>query len=113
MPGHDETQVIELPDSRLMAFSRMEGQNDAGLLLSESDDKGLTWVRTWKLLQPNQWPFGIALSDDLGQTWPDANRVLLGWDSLDIDTGYPSTVQLADGTMLATPFLPIRLGIFE
>lgn len=123
IPGHDETQVIELPDGRLMAFSRMDGDKDFGLLLSESDDKGYTWVRTRKLLKPNQWPFdatvlnngqlllsyglrtgpfgaGVMLSEDLGKTWDEPKQVLLGWDSLDIDTGYPSTVQLGDGTIV-------------
>lgn len=123
IPGHDETQVIELPDSRLMAFARMDGEKDFGLLLSESDDKGYNWVRTRKLLKPNQWPFdatvlksgqlllsygsrtgpfgaGVILSDDLGKTWNEEGRMLLGWDSNGMDTGYPSTVQLGDGTIV-------------
>lgn len=123
VPGHDETQMIELPDGRLMTFSRMDGEKDFGLLLSESDDKGYTWVRTRKLLKPGQWPFdatvlkdgqlllsygsrtealgaGVILSKDLGKTWDEERRVLLGWDSLSGDTGYPSTVQLADGTIV-------------
>lgn len=123
LPGNDETQVIELPDGRLMAFSRLEGKTDFGLLLSESDDKGYTWVRTRKMMKPQQWPFdatvlksghlllsygtrvdrfgaGVVLSKNLGQTWDEEHRVLLGWDSLNTDTGYPSTVQLDDGTIV-------------
>jgi hypothetical protein len=125
LPGHDETQVIELPDGRLMAFARMDGEKEAGLLLSESDDQGRTWIRSRKLLQPNQWPFdatvlksghlllsfgsrigagqfgaGVMLSRDLGKTWDEKTLALLGSDSLDTDTGYPSTVQLDDGTIV-------------
>lgn len=124
VPGsHDETLVIELPDRRLMAFTRRDGETDFGLLLSESDDKGYTWIRSRKLLKALQWPFdatllrsghlllsygsrldrygaGVMLSKDLGNTWDEEHRVLLGWDSLSNDTGYPSTVQLDDGTIV-------------
>lgn len=123
MPGHDETQVIELPDGRLMAFTRMDGDREFGLLLSESDDGGRKWVRTRKLMQSGQWPFdatvlksgnlllsygsrvgrygaGVLVSRDLGKTWNEKERVLLGWDSVSQDTGYPSTVQLDDGAIV-------------
>lgn len=123
LPGNDETQIIELPDGRLLAFTRLEGQTDFGLLLSESDDKGYTWPRTRKLLKAMQWPFdatllsngnlllsfgsrvgrygaGAMLSRDLGKTWDEEHRMLLGWDSLSQDTGYPSTVQLDDETLV-------------
>ena len=123
VPGHDETQVLETPDGRLMAFSRMDGDTKNGLLLSESDDHGRTWVRERKLMKAQQWPFdatvlasgrlllsygsrvdhlgaGVVLSDDGGKTWDVDRRVLVGWNSLRGDTGYPSTVQLDDGTIV-------------
>jgi hypothetical protein len=123
LPGHDETQVEELPDGRLMALTRMDNEREAGLLLSESDDHGYTWVRTRKLLQSSQWPFdltvlrsgnlllsygsrvgrfgaGVMLSRDMGKTFDDKHAVLLGWDSVSQDTGYPSTVQIDDGTIV-------------
>jgi hypothetical protein len=123
LPGHDETQVTELPDGRLMAFTRMDGERDAGLLLSESNDQGRTWPRTRKLMQSNQWPFdatvlksgnlllsygsrvghfgaGVLLSRDMGKTWDESQRVLIGWDSVSLDTGFPSAVQLDDGTIV-------------
>jgi hypothetical protein len=40
------------------------------------------------------------LSRDQGQTWDTQRGVLIGWDSLHTDTGYPSTVQLDDGTIV-------------
>lgn len=125
MPGYVETQVIEIPDGRLMAFTRADGEPEVGLLLSESNDKGKTWTQPRKVLKTNQWPFdatvlrsgsllltygsrggpgkfgaGAILSKDNGKTWDEKSSVLLGWDSLNVDTGYPSTVQLDDGTIV-------------
>ena len=123
LPGHDETQVVELPDGRLLAFTRIEEPGQHGLLLSQSADKGRTWTDSRKLLKAQQWPFdatvlksgrlllsygsrvgrfgaGVLLSDDGGKTWDESRQVLIGWDSLSTDTGYPSTVQLDNGTIV-------------
>jgi len=123
LPGHDETQVIEAPDGRWMAFTRIEESGPVGLLLSESRDAGRTWTNTRKLLRAQQWPYdatvlqsghlllsfgsrlghfgaGVVLSTDGGKTWDADHAVLVGWDSLNTDTGYPSTVQLDDGTIV-------------
>jgi sialidase-1 len=123
LPGHDETQVVELPDGRLLAFTRIEEPGPFGLLLSESADKGRTWTNSRRLLKAQQWPYdatvlesghlllsygsrvdhfgaGVVLSTDGGKTWDAEHRVLVGWDSLSTDTGYPSTVQLDDGTIV-------------
>ena len=123
LPGHDETQLLELPDGRLLAFTRLEEPGDHGLLLSESKDKGRTWGNSRKLLRPQQWPYcatllksghillsygsrvghfgvGLVLSTDGGKTWDEEHEVFAGWDSLNTDTGYPSTVQLDDGTIV-------------
>ena len=111
LPGHDETQVTELPDGRLMAFTRLEEPGGAGLLLSESSDKGRTWGNTRRLMKAQQWPFdatvlksghilisygsrldhfgaGVVLSRDDVKTWDEAHQTLIGWDSLSTDTGY-------------------------
>ena len=121
--GCDETQLFEFPDGRLAAFTRMEGDRNRGLRLSESDDQGRTWGKTRKLMKAQQWPFdatllrsghlllsygcrvgrfgaGVVLSKDNGKTWDEAHRVMVGWDSLNTDTGYPSTVQFDDGTIV-------------
>lgn len=123
LPGHDETQVIELLDSRLLAFTRIEEEGDHGLLLSESADAGRNWTIVRRLLRAGQWPFdatllasgslllsfgcrigpygaGVLLSPDGGETWDESQQILIGWDSLSTDTGYPSTVQLDDGTIV-------------
>ena len=43
---------------------------------------------------------GVLVSRDSGETWDEKHRVLLAWNSLSTDTGYPSTVQLKDGTIV-------------
>lgn len=123
LPGHDETQVLELPDGRLLAYTRAEGETVHGLMLSESTDMGRTWGKTRELLKAQQWPFdatllqsgslllsygsrrdyfgaAVMLSRDDGETWDEEHATFIGWDSLSIDTGYPSTVQLDDGTIV-------------
>jgi hypothetical protein len=123
LPGHDETQVLPLSGGRWLAFTRIEEPGGCGLLLSESRDGGRTWRESRRLLRANQWPFdatrladgrvllsygmrvgpfgaGALLSDDAGAAWNESRQVLLGWDSLNTDTGYPSTVQLDDGTIV-------------
>lgn len=123
LPGHDETQVIGLPDGRLLAFARIEETGPYGLMLSESSDGGRTWEKTRLLMKAQQWPFdatvlqsghlllsfgsrvdyfgaGVLVSEDGGETWDEQRAVAIGWDSLSTDTGYPSTVQLEDGTIV-------------
>jgi BNR repeat-like domain len=123
LPGHDETQAIEIADGRWLAFTRIEERGPFGLLLSESRDRGRTWINTRRLLKAQQWPYdvtvlksgklllsfgsrvgrfgaGVVLSRDGGRTWDIDHSVLVGWDSLNSDTGYPSTVQLDDGTIV-------------
>jgi hypothetical protein len=123
LPGHDETQLLALAGRRLLAFTRIEEPGPFGLLQSESSDGGRTWDRGRKLLRPQQWPYdatrlasgrlllsygsrverfgaGVVTSSDGGKTWDAARRVFVGWDSLNTDTGYPSTVQLDDGTIV-------------
>ena len=61
----DETQIFEFPDGRLTAFTRLEGQNHFGLLLSESDDHGRTWPRR------NKFPEGptVAVRCHAAEEW--------------------------------------------
>jgi outer membrane protein assembly factor BamB len=133
VPGHDETQLLEVPGGRLLAFTRIEEPGGHGLLLSESVDGGRTWPASRRLLRAKEWPFdatvlrsgtvllsfgyrvgpfgaGLAWSDDAGATWDPAKRVLVGWDSASADTGYPSTVELPDGTIVTMYYAAGRAG---
>lgn len=102
----------------------------------ESADLGFTWSEPTQLTRPHQHPadacllasgnllltygnrigelaVGAMLSRDLGRTWNWERRVVLARDSLTLrgkqwgDCGYPSTVQLDDGTIVT---LYYRLG---
>ena len=123
LPGHDETALLATPDQRILAFMRAQGSQTHGLDLTASADGGRTWSSPVQLLKPNQWPAdvcrlhsgnllltysnrtgpfgaGAAISRDDGNTWDYDHRVLLTWDCENTDCGYPSTVQLDDGTIV-------------
>jgi hypothetical protein len=123
--GHNETSLLELADGTLLAALRTSG----GMVdQAVSTDGGRTWseplpvtggpgrkslqhpadlVRLQSgnllLVYGNRLePFGMEaiLSADRGKTWGYDQRVLLGWNSLNTDCGYPSAVQLDDGTLV-------------
>ena len=62
-------------------------------------------------------PYGVkvAISKDNGATWPDKNTAFISWDSGNSDSGYPSAVQLADGSVaiisyaVGSKLLPLEL----
>jgi hypothetical protein len=117
-PDQDEFSLVRLPSGRLVAMARSNG-----LTGYHCDDAGRTWKQTAKVTKPNQHPadlcllksgtillvygsriepygVGAMLSRDGGQTWDHKHRVMLAWDSQNADTGYPSAVQLDDGTIV-------------
>jgi hypothetical protein len=96
---------------------------DAHIDQSVSLDKGYTWsdpvpvtqgsqhppdvcrLRSGRLLLTHgnrRTPYGVGavISLDQGRTWLYDRRVLLAWTSRNTDCGYPSTVQLSDGTIV-------------
>ncbi len=52
-------------------------------------------------------PFGIraAISDDEGETWDMGREIVIRDDGLHIDLGYPASIQLKDGRILAIYYL--------
>jgi hypothetical protein len=129
--SYHEPHVVELPSGRLIGIIRIQNAEDAdlakagiisfSLMQTESDDGGLTWtqarplgfhgspphllrhssgvlVLTYGYRLP---PFGerVALSYDDGQTW-DHDWILRD-DGPDSDLGYPSTVELGDGSLFS------------
>jgi hypothetical protein len=117
---HNETDVLALGDSRWLAVSRT--WTDQHLELSSSTDDGATWTRRRPVTLPRQHPghllrladrrillvygirnpglYGIGgrVSADEGETWGQPMLLvdLVGTT----DGGYPSSVQLADGTIV-------------
>lgn len=97
------------------------------LYQAESNDLGKTWTAPKKtpiwghpphllLLQSGSIlcvygyrrpPYGIqaCLSHDEGQTWDLQNELILRSDGIDRDVGYPTSVQLADGTIFTVWYM--------
>ena len=94
------------------------------MVLMESHDAGLTWSEPRRLLGYSEvhghllklpdgrilctyasyhLPFGVfaILSDDNGQSWDYAHPIQLA-NSMDMYTGWPTSVQMPDGTILTS-----------
>ena len=132
-----EPHLAELPDGRLVAQARwhknpMPGSEGMGLVQAESSDGG----RTWSKLTPTKIvgfpPHLLVLKDgrlitvyakridgicgeyacvstDGGRTWDVEHELLLHpFDNGDL--GYPSSAQLADGSILTVYYQPPRVG---
>jgi hypothetical protein len=121
-PQHyHELHGVEVGERRLVMHIRNHNSNHAGeTLQAESNDGGTTWtephsigvwglpshllrLRDGRLLMTyghRRTPFGnqARLSQDGGRTWSEA--LLVSGDGTSGDLGYPSTVELADGTLL-------------
>ncbi len=119
--GYHELHAVETADRRII--TQIRNHNDANkgeTLQTESDDGGKTWsaphsigvwglpahllkLRDGRLLMSyghRRAPFGnqARLSEDHGRSWSDA--LILSGDGSGGDLGYPSTVELADGSLL-------------
>lgn len=118
--GINETALLALPDGRLLAAARTFA--DQYLRLYISADKGVTWNAGGALTLGMQHPahlllladsrlllvFGIRneglygvgarFSSDTGRTWSPP-RILVDFQTA-TDGGYPSSVQLPDGTVV-------------
>lgn len=125
-PGDDakknyhELHAVEAADGTLIAQIRNHSNTDKHWTLqSESKDGGKSWsvphavcyglpshllrLRDGRLVMTyghRKPPFGnqARLSTDNGKTWSEA--IILSGDGTGVDLGYPSTVELADGTLL-------------
>ena len=119
--GYNETAHAFLPGGRLLAAARSESGHVATLF---SDDAGRTWSKPVKVTRDGEHPAdltvlasgtvqltfgrrirpmgcGLLFSADKGKSWDTDREVLLAGDGVrNGDLGYPSTVQLADGTIV-------------
>lgn len=128
--NYHELHAVESSDGRLVVHIRNHNSKNSGeTLQSESDDGGRTWsephsIGVWglpshllrlsddRLLMSyghRRSPFGnqARLSTDSGTTWSDP--ILISSDGVTGDLGYPSTVQLDDGS-LVTAWYEVRPG---
>jgi len=120
-PLSNETAYLYLPSGRAIAMIR---RNEKGFSLWQTDsvDGGRTWGKVRQitgymehpadllLLQSGKIlltygrrhpPFGIEamLSYDEGKTWDIKHKIMLVGDAENGEVGYPSSVQLDDGTI--------------
>ncbi len=135
--GYHELHAVEAADGTLIAHIRNHNKINGGeTLQSESADGGKTWsephsIGVWglpshllklkdgRLLMTYGYrrkPFGnqARVSTDNGKTWSDA--ITLSEDGLGGDLGYPSTVELADGSLLTVWYETMkepRLAVFR
>ncbi|MHB8898056.1 MAG: sialidase family protein [Thermoguttaceae bacterium] len=121
LDGYHELHAVEAADGRILAQIRNHNKAGSGeTLQSESADGGKTWsaprsIGVWGLpshmlrLADNRLlmtyghrraPFGnqARVSTDNGRTWSEP--VIISGDGTGGDLGYPSTVELADGSLL-------------
>jgi hypothetical protein len=120
--SYHELHGVETTDGRLVVQIRNHNKQNSGeTLQTESSDGGKTWstphtIGVWGLpshllrLQDNRLlmtyghrrpPYGnqARVSEDGGRTWSES--MILSGDGLGGDLGYPSTVQLKDGSLLS------------
>ena len=117
---YNETALLRLRSDRWLAASRSHG--DAHLALFVSGDEGKHWARSGLLTLPGHHPahlmeladgrilltygirekghhgIGYRTSRDEGRTWSRPTRIVNLEETT--DGGYPSTIQMADGTLL-------------
>jgi hypothetical protein len=132
--NYHEPHVVELPSGRLLGAIRIQDHSGKSLepagipnfsmMLTHSDDGGLTWAEARPMgfhgSPPHLMrhssvvivltygyrlaPFGqrVALSYDDGATWE--HDWILRDDGPDSDLGYPSTVELSDGSLFTVAY---------
>jgi len=120
--AYHELHAVDTGTGRIIVQIRNHNKTNAGeTLQTESSNGGKTWslphsigvwglpshllrLRSGKLLMTyghRRPPFGnqARLSDDGGKTWSEP--MIVSGDGLGGDLGYPSTVELADGSLLS------------
>ena len=117
----NETTPLCLPDGRLLAVART--QDNGHLELFNSSDGGATWIPSGPVTLGSQHPghllrlkdgrlllsygirskgltgIGARFSMDEGKTW-DSPRVIVSFETAPRDCGYPSSVEVNDGTIV-------------
>jgi Neuraminidase (sialidase) len=117
-----EPHMVQAANGRLIVFIRNHSARDKGMLLQcESDDGGKTWtepyangvwgfpahllrLRDGRLLATYGYrsdPYGnrVVTSDDHGKTW--GRPMTLSAEETHRDIGYPSSVEMDDGSMIS------------
>ncbi len=122
-----EMSCIRLKDGRLLVAMRnqikgTEGEGFQDTYLSESSDDGKHWATPWRMGNTGEvhayltelddgrilatyvnyhipWGIYAVISEDSGKTWDIDNPIELAL-SADLDSGWPVTLQLSDGSLI-------------
>lgn len=121
----DEPNAIQLPDGKIVCHFRIEDENAGIFTLYQavSPDNGRSWSKPVQIIKDDSgapahlflhssgllisafsrrsYPCGIRviLSGDGGESWSDEFIIYENHDT-DDDLGYPSTIELSDGSLL-------------
>ena len=127
----EEPSLLYLPSGKLICMIRVHrlAEEEYGYYLYQTDsyDLGKTWstprptpiwghpphmvhLSSGKILCVYGYrriPFGVraCLSHDDGESWDIQNELILRADGIDRDVGYPTSVQLADGTIFTVWYM--------
>jgi hypothetical protein len=127
--NYHELHAVETAENRIVVHIRNHNkQNEGETLQTESADAGRTWtepraigvwglpsflqrLRSGRLLMTyghRRKPFGnqARISHDHGRSWSDP--LLVSDDGSNGDLGYPSTVELEDGTLLTVWYEAVK-----
>jgi hypothetical protein len=127
--NYHELHAVETAENRIVVHIRNHNkQNEGETLQTESADAGRTWtepraigvwglpsflqrLRSGRLLMTyghRRKPFGnqARISQDHGRSWSDP--LLVSDDGSNGDLGYPSTVELEDGTLLTVWYEAVK-----
>ena len=124
--GFHETRLVEMPSGRILIGMRAQGAN---FFTAYSDDRARTWSqpeetpifcngsspfdllllddgRVLATYGHRRLPWGVraCLSEDEGRTWDVENEIVIRDDGIDRDMGYPSSQQMADGSILTVHY---------
>ena len=128
---YHELHAVQAADGRIIAHIRHHGKaNHYEVLQTESEDGGKTWsepkttgvwgfpshllkLKSGTLLMTfghRRAPFGnqACISRDNGRTW--SAPLIFSGDAVNGDLGYPSTAELADGSLLSVWYEKLKDG---
>jgi Neuraminidase (sialidase) len=118
---YNETGLLAIPDGSVLAALRSE--TGGHLAIASSKDGGKSWSAPTQLTRDKEHPgdlillkngdvlltygernkpFGVEamFSRDRGKTWDKASKTILANDAASTDCGYPSSVQLPNGSIV-------------
>ncbi len=117
-----EPHVLEMPNGNLLGAFRVDGVKPSTIALCQSEDGGKTWGEVYPTgvngspphlmmhssgallcsFGRREFPCGerAMVSYDFGQTWEDEYVLHNPKDERKWDLGYPSTVEMDDGSLM-------------